>query len=146
MLRFAQQGALATAGDTGAGEINVDPAKIFLFGHSQGATHGSIALPFSDFPGAVLSGNGGGLVEALMNKTNPVNIASAHTNPRAAAAFAAPPNINHRTATTNSSHKPCSCASMRPQDKYVPAQKRAPQRPFPLTSPSPPDYSITPIQ
>jgi hypothetical protein len=34
-------------------------------------------VPFSDLDGAVFSGNGAGLVEALLNKTNPVNIAGA---------------------------------------------------------------------
>lgn len=56
-------------------QIAVDPAHIVLLGHSQGATHGSISLPFSDLDGGVLSGNGGSLVHALLGKTNPVNIA-----------------------------------------------------------------------
>ncbi len=77
VLRFASGGALATAAETGDVAIDVDPTKLFLFGHSQGSTHGSIALPFSTLPGGVLSGNGGGLAEALLNKTNPVNIAGA---------------------------------------------------------------------
>lgn len=55
--------------------LAVDPAHILLLGHSQGATHGSISLPFSDLVGGVLSGNGGSLVHALLGKTNPVNIA-----------------------------------------------------------------------
>lgn len=77
VLRFVSGGALASVADTGAEAINVDPTKIVLFGHSQGSTHGSIALPFSSLPGGVLSGNGGGLSEALISKTNPVNIAGA---------------------------------------------------------------------
>ncbi len=77
VLRFVAQGDLADASDTGAEAISIDPDRIVLYGHSQGSTHSSMALPFSDLPGAVLSGNGGGLAEALMNKTNPVNIAGA---------------------------------------------------------------------
>ncbi len=77
VLRFARQGAIATAQETGADAIEFDPRKIALYGHSQGSTHSSIALPFSGLSGGVLSGNGGGLVEALLNKTNPVNIAGA---------------------------------------------------------------------
>ncbi len=77
ILRFAQKGTLASSSETGSGDIIVDPAKIFYYGHSQGSTHGSIAVPFSAIPGAVMSGNGGGLANALINKTNPVNIAGA---------------------------------------------------------------------
>lgn len=77
LLRWVEQGDLASAADTGASAVRVDPARIVFFGHSQGSTHSSMALPFSDIPGAVFSGNGGGFVEALLNKTNPVNIAGA---------------------------------------------------------------------
>lgn len=77
VLRFAQTGNLASASDTGASAIRVNPNNIHYYGHSQGSTHGSIAVPFSDIPGTVLSGNGGGLAEALMHKTNPVDIAGA---------------------------------------------------------------------
>ncbi len=77
VIKFAQSGSLASAQDTGESSINVDPGKIYYFGHSQGATHGSMGIPFSDVMGTVLSGNGGGLAEALVNKTNPVDIAGA---------------------------------------------------------------------
>lgn len=77
IIAWAGQGSLASAAETGDAEIAIDPTKILLYGHSQGSTHGSIALPFTDLSGGILSGNGGGLVEALMHKTNPVNIASA---------------------------------------------------------------------
>lgn len=62
----------------GADAIQVDPAALVFFGHSQGAGHGSVALPYTDvFTAAVLSGNGAGLTEALLDKTQPVNIAAA---------------------------------------------------------------------
>lgn len=77
VLRFAQIGELASASETGGAAIRVDPDNIFYFGHSQGSTHGSIAVPFSPIPGTVLSGNGCGLAEALINKTNPIDIAGA---------------------------------------------------------------------
>jgi predicted esterase len=77
VLRFANTSTLATAVATGGDAITVDPTKVFLYGHSQGSTHASMALPFSLVSGGVLSGNGGGLALALMNKTNPVNIAGA---------------------------------------------------------------------
>ncbi len=77
VYRFASQGTLATGAQTGGSPIVVDPDHILLFGHSQGSTHGSMSLPFTPMTGGVLSGNGGGLAEALMNKSNPVNIAGA---------------------------------------------------------------------
>ncbi len=46
-----------------------------FFGHSQGADHGQLALGFTDAaPAAILSGSGANLLQALLNKTNPVNI------------------------------------------------------------------------
>ena len=77
VLRWASSGTLAEESDTGDAAILIDSSSIFVFAHSQGATHASLALPFSGLKGAVLSGNGGGLVEALMTKKNPVDIASA---------------------------------------------------------------------
>jgi predicted esterase len=61
----------------GSNSFSIDPAHVVFYGHSQGSTHGSLMLPYSDFPGAVLSGNGGSLTHALLAKTNPVNIAGA---------------------------------------------------------------------
>ncbi len=67
-----------TAADTGGAAIKVDPGAIMFFGHSQGSTEGSLALPFTDvYKAAVLSGDGAGLMDALMNKTSPVNIKGA---------------------------------------------------------------------
>jgi len=76
VIRYAK-GPLAAGVDTGDGTIQVDASKVLVFGHSQGSTHASMALPFSDVSGGVLSGNGGGLAESLLHKTNPVNIAGA---------------------------------------------------------------------
>ncbi len=68
----------ATAADTGGDAIKIDPAGIAFYGHSQGSTHGSLALPYSDiYKATVLSGNGASLIQALLNKTQPVNIAGA---------------------------------------------------------------------
>ena len=73
----ADQLALArfAAALDGSGEepVRIDPERIVFFGHSQGATVGSLALPFAEgYRGAVLSGNGGSLQRALLTKTNPV--------------------------------------------------------------------------
>lgn len=76
LTRFARSLSVS-AEDTGGRAISIDPARVSLFGHSQGATHHSLALPMSDLTGAVLSGNGGSLKHALLYKKNPVNIAGA---------------------------------------------------------------------
>ncbi len=66
-----------TANQTGGDAIKVDPLKIYFFGHSQGSTQGSLALPFSDeMSAAVLSGNGASLMDALLTKTSPVDLVS----------------------------------------------------------------------
>jgi len=51
-------------------------APIALWGHSQGASFGSMALPYGDWAGAVLSGQGASLRNALVTKTSPVDIAA----------------------------------------------------------------------
>jgi len=66
------------AATTGGAAIKIDPAAIEFYGHSQGSTEGSLMLPFTDtYKAAVLSGNGASLIHALLNKTQPVNIAAA---------------------------------------------------------------------
>ena len=66
------RGAVADAG----AEIKVGP--LAFWGHSQGATEGGIAMPYTRACcGAVLSGEGASLEDALVTKTNPVNIAAA---------------------------------------------------------------------
>ncbi|MBX3129681.1 MAG: hypothetical protein KF718_23400 [Polyangiaceae bacterium] len=63
---------------TGGADVGFDPAGLVFYGHSQGATHGSLALPYAEgVGGAVLSGNGASLIHALLGKTEPVNIAGA---------------------------------------------------------------------
>lgn len=70
LVRFA-----ATIDGTGDMPTTIDPDRIVFFGHSQGGTEGSLMLPFADdYKAAALSGNGGSLMHALLNKTNPVNI------------------------------------------------------------------------
>jgi hypothetical protein len=77
LARFAADLALdpdASGGDA----IRIDPEAIVFFGHSQGATEGSLALPFANrISAAVLSGNGASLGDALVAKSRPVNIAAA---------------------------------------------------------------------
>jgi predicted esterase len=77
VARFAK--ALNVDGaTTGGSAIKVDPTKLYFFGHSQGATEGSVMLPFGDdYQAAVLSGNGASLRDALRTKTKPENVAAA---------------------------------------------------------------------
>lgn len=65
-------------GKGGPAGVKFDVNHLVFFGHSQGAMHGSLGLPFSDdFRAAVLSGNGASLKDALTTKTRPENIAAA---------------------------------------------------------------------
>ncbi len=67
-----------TAQQTGGAAIKLDKNSIVFWGHSQGSTEGSLAMPYADGVKAiVLSGNGASLKLALLTKTNPVNIAGA---------------------------------------------------------------------
>ncbi|NRA36251.1 MAG: hypothetical protein HRU17_23260 [Polyangiaceae bacterium] len=62
--------------NVGGDAILMDADRVLFFGHSQGATHGSLALPFSaEYSAAVLSGNGASIGHALLEKTQPVDIA-----------------------------------------------------------------------
>lgn len=75
--RFAA-GLDLDAATTGGDAIKLDPANVFFFGHSQGATHGSLAMPYADaYRAVVLSGNGASLMHSLLTKTKPVNISAA---------------------------------------------------------------------
>lgn len=59
-------------------DVRFDPSHMVIWGHSQGATHAQLMVPYE--PGiiaALLSGAGGDLTESLLTKTNPVNIAGA---------------------------------------------------------------------
>jgi hypothetical protein len=77
VARFAAQLKL-TAAESGGAAIQIDPAAVVFYGHSQGATHGSLALPYTEaYKAAVLSGNGASLIHALIGKTKPVNVKAA---------------------------------------------------------------------
>ena len=70
LARFA-----ATLDGTGSTPAKIDPAQLFFFGHSQGATEGSLMLPYGDaYKAAVLSGNGASLMDSLVTKTKPANL------------------------------------------------------------------------
>lgn len=75
LVRFVKGLTLAAnASPTGA-EIRFE--RIVFWGHSQGATEGSIAMPYTpDVAAAVFSGVGGSLIDSLLNKKSPVNLAA----------------------------------------------------------------------
>lgn len=70
LLRFAR-----TLDGSGGEPVKIDPERIVFLGHSQGATEGSLAVPYADdYRAVVLSGNGASLQRALLTKTKPVNL------------------------------------------------------------------------
>lgn len=70
-LRFGGQ----TVALPGRGDVVFDGTKTVYFGHSQGATSGTLAVAVTARAGAVvLSGHGSWLTQSLLSKTNPVNI------------------------------------------------------------------------
>jgi hypothetical protein len=76
LIRFAKALDLLAASSPTNARIKFN--GISFWGHSQGATEGGIALPYaSGVIGAVLSGEGAGLIDALLGKRRPVDIADA---------------------------------------------------------------------
>lgn len=76
LVRLASTFDLTAAVSPTGAEIKF--ARIAFWGHSQGASAGGIAMPYvSGVVGAVLSGEGAGLIDALLHKQNPINIAAA---------------------------------------------------------------------
>ncbi len=78
LFAFAKNLVLPAASSPTGAEIRFE--RIAFWGHSQGATEGGIALayaPQARVQGAVLSGSGASLIDALLSKTSPVNIAAA---------------------------------------------------------------------
>jgi pimeloyl-ACP methyl ester carboxylesterase len=75
LVRLARDLDVAANGSVPA--IKFD--KIAYWGHSQGMTEGAIAMPYAipEVSGVVLSGAGASLIDALLTKTSPVNIAAA---------------------------------------------------------------------
>lgn len=72
VIRFAHDGAITNGGTP----VMVDPTRIVLFGHSQGAQHAALLAGFEpSLAGVVLSEAGGDLTQSLLNKTQPVDIA-----------------------------------------------------------------------
>jgi hypothetical protein len=74
LARFVTGFDLAAGASPTAAEIKLGSAA--FWGHSQGATAGAIAMPFAQgLVGAVLSGEGASIIDGLLGKKNPVDIA-----------------------------------------------------------------------
>lgn len=75
--RFAEAFQVEGADSPTTGIIRFNPDKLVFFGHSQGGTVGSIAAAGDhNYSAIVLSGTGGGLLLSLLEKSEPVDIAS----------------------------------------------------------------------
>jgi len=73
LVRFASSLDLPAASSPTQAEIKAGP--LAFWGHSQGATEGGIAMPFTTgVLGAVMSGQGASLMDALVTKTSPVDV------------------------------------------------------------------------
>lgn len=75
LVRFAKAvNILAASSPTGA-DIRFD--TIAFWGHSQGATEGSVAMPYiTDVKGVLYSGLGASLIDSLLSKKKPVDISA----------------------------------------------------------------------
>ena len=74
LLRLIKNINVGAAPTTGA-PIRFNPKKIYFKGHSQGGLTGPLFLAAEpEVQAAILSGAGGGIILALLNKTKPVNI------------------------------------------------------------------------
>ena len=76
VMHFLTMGSIDMMHSPTSTAISFDPTKIVLFAHSQGSTHAALEVPYdNNFAAVVFSGLGGDLVQSLLHKTNPVNIA-----------------------------------------------------------------------
>ncbi len=78
LVRLVEAMDLQAADSPTAEALKLDPAHLYYFGHSQGTVEG---IPFLSYEpavrGTVLSGAGGFLIDSVLNKTSPTNVAGA---------------------------------------------------------------------
>ncbi|MCB9592073.1 MAG: hypothetical protein H6719_05015 [Sandaracinaceae bacterium] len=78
LVYWAETYTLAAASSPTSADVTFDPARMVVFGHSQGASHEMLIIPFEPgVRGWLISGGGGDLTQSLLTKTNPVNISAA---------------------------------------------------------------------
>ncbi|MEM1418093.1 MAG: hypothetical protein AAGH15_24570, partial [Myxococcota bacterium] len=78
LVHWAVNGPGIAAGDSPTGaDIAFDRRVITMFAHSQGATHADLMAPYeADLAAVVFSGNAGDLTIQLLEKREPIDIAS----------------------------------------------------------------------
>ncbi len=76
LLRFIPT-VTFTAATSPTGAAFTLGGPVAFWGHALGAAEGALALPFGAYGGAVLSGQSASLIDTLLTKTNPVNLAAA---------------------------------------------------------------------
>ncbi len=75
LVRFAKGLSLAAGASPTGNAIRF--SRIAFWGHSQGATEGAVVLPYMpDVAGVVMSGAGGSLIDSLLTKKSPINLAA----------------------------------------------------------------------
>jgi hypothetical protein len=75
LAKFAASLNITDTTLTGAA-VKIDPAAVLFWGHAQGATEGGIGAPYTpQVAGVVFSGQKASLIDVLLNKPKPVNIA-----------------------------------------------------------------------
>ncbi|MEZ4335327.1 MAG: hypothetical protein R3B82_01755 [Sandaracinaceae bacterium] len=78
LIYWAESYTLAAADSPTTTDVTFDASRIVVWGHSQGATHAMLMVPYEPaLTAALVSGGGGDLTESLLSKTSPVNIAAA---------------------------------------------------------------------
>lgn len=78
LVYWAESYTLAAADSPTGFDVSFDPTRIAIYGHSQGANHAMLMLPYEpSVIAALISGGGGDLTESLLTKTSPINIARA---------------------------------------------------------------------
>jgi hypothetical protein len=77
LLRFVPTVSFTAADSPTGSAFSLRGDLVAFWGHSQGATEGGLALPYSGYAGAVFSGQGASLTDALLTKMSPVNVAAA---------------------------------------------------------------------
>jgi len=78
LARFAEGLAVAADASPTSEAVRFDPERIWVVGHSQGGIAAALTIPFEPLvKGAVLSGTGGGFLASLLEKRNPVDVATA---------------------------------------------------------------------
>ncbi|MGE3633152.1 MAG: hypothetical protein AB7P00_24860, partial [Sandaracinaceae bacterium] len=78
LVYWAESFSLPAAQAPTGFDVRFDPSRIAIVGHSQGAGHAMLMIPFEpSVRAAVISGGGGDLTESLLSKTSPIDIAHA---------------------------------------------------------------------